>query len=113
MNEDPLAVVMAFGAACNAHDIEAALALCTVDIVFESTSPPDGERLIGHEALRDLWAPLFANDATHVEVEESIVTGDRVTQRCRYSWGDGHVRAVDVYRIAGGKIAEKLCYVKG
>lgn len=104
---------MAFGAACNAHDIEAALELCAADIRFESTSPPDGELLVGREALRELWAPLFANVATQVEVEESIVSGDRVIQRCRYSWGDGHVRAVDVYRITDGKVAEKLCYVKG
>jgi hypothetical protein len=34
-------------------------------------------------------------------------------QRCRYSWGAGHVRAVDVYRVAGDKIVEKLSYVKG
>jgi hypothetical protein len=113
MIEDPLAVVMAFGAACNEHDLDAALALCADDIVFESTTPPDGDRLVGHDALRDLWTPLFANDATKVKIEESIVSGDRVVQRCLYSWGEGHVRAVDIYRVTGGKIAEKLCYVKG
>jgi len=30
-----------------------------------------------------------------------------------YSWSDGHVRAVDLYRVSIGKIAEKLSYVKG
>jgi hypothetical protein len=106
-------VVDAFGAACNAHDLEAAIAFCSEDIVFESTAPPDGERVIGHGGLRKIWAPLFANPATRVEVEETILSGDRVVQRVRYAWGDGHVRAVDVYRVAGGKICEKLSYVKG
>jgi hypothetical protein len=34
-------------------------------------------------------------------------------QRCSYSWGDGHVRAVDTHRVVDGKITEKLPYVKG
>jgi hypothetical protein len=106
-------VVDAFGAACNAHDLDGALALCSDDFVFESTSPPDGDRAVGHEAARGIWEPIFANPASHVEIEETIVAGDRVVQRCRYEWGDGHVRAVDLYRVAGGKIVEKLSYVKG
>jgi hypothetical protein len=36
-----------------------------------------------------------------------------VVQQCLYTWGDGHVRAVDVYRVSGGKITEKLSYVTG
>ena len=106
-------MVEAFGAACNAHDLDAALGWCAADVVFESTTPPDGERVVGHSALRTVWTPLFENPATHVEVEETIIAGDRVVQRCLYSWGDGHVRAVDVYRVAAGKITEKLSYVKG
>jgi ketosteroid isomerase-like protein len=104
---------MAFGAACNAHDIEIALSLCAPDIVFEGTSPPDGERLVGHAQLRELWTPLFNDTSTRVDVEETIVTGDRVIQRCRYSWADGHVRSIDVYRVAMDKITEKFSYVKG
>ena len=111
--DSPLDVVTAFGAACNAHDLDAALALCADDIVFEGTTPPDGEHLVGKPGLRTLWAPIFANPLSRVEVEETILAGDRVVQRCRYSWGDGHVRAVDLYRIKSGQIAEKLSYVKG
>lgn len=51
--------------------------------------------------------------ASHVEIEETIVAGDRVVPRVRYSWGEGHVRAVDVYRVQNGKIREKFSYVKG
>jgi hypothetical protein len=106
-------VVDAFGAACNAHDLDAAIGLCAEDVVFESTSPPDGERVVGGSALRDVWTPIFDNPASHVEVEETIATGDRVIQRVRYSRGAGHVRAVDLYWVKDGKISEKLSYVKG
>jgi hypothetical protein len=108
-----LEVVMAFGAACNGHDLDAALDLCADDIIFEGTTPPDGQHVVGHAELRKVWTPIFENALAHVEVEESIVVGDRVIQRCLYSWGDGHVRAVDLYRVRSGKVAEKLSYVKG
>jgi hypothetical protein len=109
----PVDVVSAFGEACNAHDLDGAIGWCDAEIVFEGTSPPDGLRLTGHDSLRELWAPMFANPATRIDVEETIEAGDRVVQRCRYSWGEGHVRAVDVYRVADDKIKEKLSYVKG
>ena len=41
------------------------------------------------------------------------MAGDRVVQRVRYSWDEGHVRLVDLYRVTDGKIVEKLSYVKG
>jgi hypothetical protein len=110
---DPLAVVTAFGAACNAHDLDAALALCADDVVFDGTTPPDGLRVVGHTGLREVWRPIFGDPSTHVEVEDTIVAGDRVVQQCRYSWADGHVRAVDLYRVDAGKITEKFSYVKG
>ncbi len=106
-------VVNEFGAACNSHDLDAALNLCSEHVIFESTMPPDGQRAVGHAALRNIWTPVFQNLETHVDVEETIVTGDRVIQRVRYSWGDGHVRAVDLYRVTDGKVSEKLSYVKG
>jgi hypothetical protein len=81
--------------------------------VFDGTTPPDGLPIVGHDRLREVWTPIFAEPATHVEEEDTFVAGDRVVQRCRYSWGDGHVRGVDIYRVANGKISEKLSYVKG
>ncbi len=112
-SDDPATVVTAFGSACNAHDLETALSYCAERFVFESTTPPDGERAAGRDEARRIWEPIFGNPATHVEVEETILAGDRVVQRCRYSWGEAHVRAVDLYRVEGGKIVEKLSYVKG
>ena len=108
-----MAVVDTFAAACNAHDLEGALACCTEDLVFEGTTPPDGVRAVGRAAVRSIWEPIFANLDTQVDVEETFVAEGRVVQRCRYSWGDGHVRAVDIYRIEHDLIAEKLSYVKG
>jgi len=103
-----------FGAAWNAHDLDAALALTTPDCVFESTSPsPDGQRSVGPEQLRAAWAPIFADAAAHFDVEELVVMGDRAVQLWTYCWDGGHVRGVDVFTVRDGLIAAKLSYVKG
>ena len=39
--------------------------------------------------------------------------GRPVVVRWRYTWGDGHVRGVDVFTVRDGLVAEKLAYVKG
>jgi ketosteroid isomerase-like protein len=104
----------AFGNAWNTHDLDAALALTTEDVVFESTGPsPDGMRSVGRAAVRAAWAPIFADAAAHFDGEELIIAGDRVTQCWTYRFADGHVRGVDVFRIRDGLVAEKLSYVKG
>ncbi len=107
-----------FNSAFNQHDVDATIALMTEDAVFESTSPPDGERHEGAAALRLAWERLFTETPTaHFDAEEIIATGDRCVVRWTYSWQDGdvqhHVRGVDVLRVRDGKIAEKLAYVKG
>ena len=108
------ALLGAFGQAWNDHDLDAALALTTDDCVFESTGPaPDGERSVGHAALRAAWEPIFADRAAHFDGEELIIDGDRVVQCWTYRWSDGHVRGIDVFRIRDGLVAEKLSYVKG
>lgn len=108
-------MVERLNAALNDHDLEGALALLTDDHVFDSTTPPpDGRRYVGKEALRQAWAPMLANAATHFELEEEpIVAGDRVIQLWRYSWGDGHIRGVDLIRVRNGLVSETLSYVKG
>ena len=63
--------------------------------------------------LRAVWRPIFENPNSVFEAEETFAAGDRVVQLWRYSWGDGHVRGVDVFRVRGDKVAEKLSYVKG
>jgi ketosteroid isomerase-like protein len=112
--DDPLAVIEAFYAAWNAHDLAAALDLCTEDVVFETTDPaPDGRRIEGRPAVGEDWQPIFAQVDARFTVEEIFAAGDRVVQRWRYDWGGGHVRGVDVIALRDGRIAEKLSYVKG
>lgn len=111
---DPLEVVEIFGQAWVDHDLDAAIALITDDCVFDNTDPaPDGTRHVGPDAIRAAWKPIFDDLRSRFDAEETFATGDRVVQLWRYSWGDGHVRGVDVFRIRDGQVAEKLSYVKG
>jgi ketosteroid isomerase-like protein len=103
-----------FGAAWNEHDLDAALALCTDDIVFESTGPaPDGQRAAGQADVRAAWAPIFENVAAHFTTEDLFTNEDRAVSTWSYDWGEGHVRGVDVMRVRDGKVCEKFSYVKG
>jgi uncharacterized protein (TIGR03086 family) len=109
-----LAAVQRFNAAFGAKDIEAIMAAMTPDCVFEDTTPPDGTRHVGSDAVRSAWTALFAGSPdAQFTVEEIVPAGDRVVQRWRYEWGDGHVRGVDVFTVREGRVAEKLSYVKG
>jgi ketosteroid isomerase-like protein len=111
---DPMSVVAEFGKAWADHDLDSALALVTDDCAFEATGPaPNGIRHVGRDALRLAWQPIFDDPGSRFEEEEAFVAGDRVVQRWRYEWDGGHVRGIDVYRIRGDKVAEKLSYVKG
>jgi hypothetical protein len=111
---DITAVVDRFNQAWNDHDLAAALALTTPDVIFDATSPsPDGARCVGQDAVRAAWQPIFDDVRTHFDVEDSFVAGDRLVQLWRFDWGDGHVRGIDVIRVVDGLVAEKLSYVKG
>ena len=106
-------VIDAFNEAWNAHDLDAALALCTPDVVFDSTDPaPDGRRFEGRDAVRACWEPVFASRG-HFDFEEIVMCGERVVQRWRFHWGTGHVRGVDLITLRDGLVSEKLSYVKG
>jgi uncharacterized protein (TIGR02246 family) len=112
--DDVRAVVDAFNKAWGDHDLDATVAMLTDDAVFDATGPaPDGQRATGPSQIRAAWEPIFSNPDSLFEVEQSFVAGDRLVQLWRYSWGDGHVRGIDVFRVAGDKVAEKLSYVKG
>jgi ketosteroid isomerase-like protein len=103
-----------FGAAWNAHDLDAALSLCTEDVAFESTGPaPDGQRAEGQAEVRLAWLSIFENTASRFTTEELFVAGDRAVTTWSYDWGDGHIRGVDVMRVRGGRVCEKFSYVKG
>ncbi|WP_214364710.1 nuclear transport factor 2 family protein [Pseudonocardia sp. H11422] len=113
-----LAAVARFNAAFNARDVDTVMAAMTPDCVFEDTTPPDGRRHAGREAVRAAWEELFAGSPDGVFTSEEVfAAGDRVVSRWRYSWGGttggAHVRGVDVFTVRDGLIAEKLAYVKG
>ena len=111
---DALETVEAFGKAWADHDLDATLALVTDDCVFDATGPaPDGSRHVGRDSVRAAWRANIADTASRFEAEETFAAGDRVVQRWRYEWGDGHVRGVDVFRVRDGLVAEKFSYVKG
>jgi ketosteroid isomerase-like protein len=105
----------AFNTAFNAHDVDAVMALMTDDVQFDNTSPfPDGERFSGQTAVRAFWTDFFANSPkAHFEAEEIVIADDRATVSWRYSWGDGHIRGIDLFKVRDGKVAEKFSYVKG
>jgi ketosteroid isomerase-like protein len=114
-----LAVVHRFNAAFVRRDVDAIMALMTDDCVFENTyPPPDGARIVGAAAVRAVWEQLFAAPEAAFAWEEVFACGARAVVRWRYTWastaGDrGYVRGVDILRVEGDRIAEKLSYVKG
>ena len=109
-----------FNDAFGRHDVDGVMKAMTDDCVFENTCPaPDGERYEGRENVRGFWERFFRSSPTAVfETEEVFAAGDRSVVRWLYRWVDesgmpGHIRGVDVFRVRGGKVAEKLSYVKG
>lgn len=114
-SEQTESVVRMFNNAINIHDIDAAMALMSEDCIFENTFPaPDGTRHVGQSMVRqELGSFLLSSPLANFEEEELIVCGDRCFVRWLYTWGDGHVRGVDIMRVKDGKVSEKLSYVKG
>jgi ketosteroid isomerase-like protein len=117
---DTIAAINQFNDAFNRHDVDGVMALMTDDCVFENTSPaPDGARFEGQVAVRGFWEEFFAGSPhARFDVEDMFAAGDRCTVRWIYHWTnadgtEGHIRGVDVFRVRGDKVAEKLAYVKG
>lgn len=112
-------IVVGFNEAFGRGDLDAVMAMMTPDCVFESTTPPDGERFSGSEAVRGCFERFFGQTRNPVfETEELVVAGDRAVVGWRFSWSEedgtpGHVRGVDVLTIRGDRVAEKRSYVKG
>lgn len=109
-----------FNEAFNRHDVDGIMSAMTHDCVFENTWPsPDGERYVGHEAVRGFWERFFRSSPDAVfETEEIFSCRDRCVVRWLYLWvgkdgSPGHIRGVDIFRVRDGKVAEKLSYVKG
>ena len=115
-----LEAIERFNDAFGRHDVDGVMKAMTDDCVFENTCPPpDGERYEGKESVRESFERFFRSSPTAVfETEEIFAAGDRCVVRWLYRWvGEsgmpGHIRGVDVFRVRGGKVAEKLSYVKG
>ena len=114
MSEETRNVVLRFHDALNAHDIDAIARYITDDCVFEDTTPPDGTRHIGRDAVLDAFGRFFTDSpAAQFEIEDVVAAGDRAMVQWRYAWADGHVRGVDVIRVRDGQVAETFAYVKG
>jgi ketosteroid isomerase-like protein len=122
MTDDTAATIAAverFNEAFNDHDVDAVMATMTDDCVFESTSPPFGERHEGPAAVRTAWEGFFGSTPTaHFDTEDLIAVGDRCVVQWRFTWTNddgsrGAVRGVDVIRVRDGKVSEKFAYVKG
>ncbi len=113
--ESAMRLVLEFNEAFNRHDVPGMMQLMSDDCVFENTYPsPDGTIYSGKEAVTRFWEEFFRDSPhAHIEIEEIFGMGDRCIMRWKYSWGDGHVRGVDVFKVEGGSITEKLSYVKG
>jgi predicted SnoaL-like aldol condensation-catalyzing enzyme len=111
-----LRAVLAFNDAFNRHDVEGMMNLMTDDCLFENTDPaPDGTAYSGKEVVTQFWQDFFrAAPQAQIEIEEAFgLSSTRCVMRWKYSWGDGHVRGVDVFKVRDGLICEKLSYVKG
>jgi predicted SnoaL-like aldol condensation-catalyzing enzyme len=113
--EAALRVVIKFNDAFNQHDVAGMMQLMTADCIFENTAPaPDGTVYKGREAVTQFWERFFEESPqAHIDIEEIFGLGGHCIMRWRYSWGDGHVRGVDIFKVQDGLIAEKLSYVKG
>ncbi len=118
--ETGIRTVIEFNQAFNRHDVAGMMSLMSADCVFENTAPaPDGTRYQGREAITRFWQDFFIESpASQIEIEEIFGLGLRCIMRWKYSWVDqagkqGHVRGVDLFKVQGGLICEKLSYVKG
>jgi ketosteroid isomerase-like protein len=120
LTRETLRVVERLNEAVNGQDLDAVMGLMTQDCVFENTfPPPDGERFVGRAAVRGFWDDFFrSSPGAHFDFDEVVVYGERAFVRWRYAWENadgtqGHVRGVDLFWVKGGRVSEKLSYVKG
>ena len=113
--ESGMRAVIAFNEAFNRHDVDRMMNLMADDCIFENTYPaPDGTRYSGTDAVTEFWKAFFEGSPNaHIDIEDIFGAGNHCVMRWRYTWGDGHVRGVDIFKVEEGLIHEKLSYVKG
>jgi predicted SnoaL-like aldol condensation-catalyzing enzyme len=113
--ESSMRVVLKFNEAFNRHDVSGMMQLMRDDCVFENTDPaPDGTVYSGKEVVTRFWQDFFRESPqAHIDIEEIFGMGYHCIMRWKYSWGEGHVRGVDIFKVENSLISEKLSYVKG
>ena len=118
--ETAMRIVLAYNEAFNRHDINGIMELLSDECVFEESTPaPDGSAYKGKDEIRNfLQDYLRGSPEAHFEIEEVFGMGERCIMRWKAK-GEGtgeekeYVRGVDIFRVRGGSICEKLSYVKG
>lgn len=114
MSDETRSVIQQFHDALNRHEIDDLAPLVHEDCVFETTAPPDGTRHEGRAAVLAACREFFEQSPeARFDMEEVVTVDDRAFVRWRYTWGDGHVRGVDVMRVRDGQVIETFAYVKG
>ena len=113
--ESGMRIVLEFNEAFNRHDVAGMMNYMTDDCIFENTDPaPDGTTYSGKEAVTKFWQDFFRESPhAHIEIEEIFGMGLHCIMRWKYTWGEGHVRGVDVFKLRENLICEKLSYVTG
>jgi len=115
-----LQLLEAFGAAWNAHDLEALLSMVTEDCVFETAAGTEvfGNRFVGKDALQQAFPMAWHTwpDAQWL-APVHFVAGDRGVSEWTFAGTDRQgqrteVRGVDVFVIREGLIARKDTYRK-
>jgi ketosteroid isomerase-like protein len=114
-----LALVQAYEAAVNRHDLEAVMAAMTDDCMVEIVAPAErgGGRWEGQVAVRTTWIDLAVTFPGYVfETEDVFACGDRCAYRWILRWdlsggGRGRLRGIDAYTVRDGKIARKYTYL--
>ena len=107
-----LATIVRLNVAIRARNVEAVLAELSEDCLLEPADAPVADGSIeGRAAAREYWTHAFTSmpAGEDYELEEIVVGRDRAVVR----WRLGDVRGVDVLRVRGGKVAERLSYRRG
>jgi uncharacterized protein (TIGR03086 family) len=115
--QDPLGTIVRFNAAFDCQDLEALGGLMADDVTFVDTAPPNGTAHHGRAAVLEAFAAFFVGSpSARFEPLGGFVADGHVVVRWRYRWGDAaadHIDGIDVFTVTGGKVAEKLSFVKG
>jgi predicted SnoaL-like aldol condensation-catalyzing enzyme len=113
--ESGIRAVLEYNEAFNQHDVINMTRLLGDTCIFENTAPaPDGTVYKGKDTVTQYLQGFFQRSPhAHMEIEEIFGMGNRCILRWKYTWGDGHVRGVDIFKVEEGLITEKFSYVKG